>query len=69
MSARIMNNEAQRNDLNEIFENHAGASVDFSIKETNSEEMFESGLYDLRNMVKPGTVNVPIDTEEDTEEF
>ena len=69
MAARLLCNENQHNDLNEIFENHAGASVDFSIKETDSDEMFEAGLYDLRNMVKPGTVNVPIDTEEDTEEF
>ena len=69
MGAKLLNNEQPHNDLSEIFENHVGASVEFSVKETDSDEMFDSGLYDLRNMVKPGTVNVPIDTEEDTEEF
>ena len=54
-----------------IFENHTGAQVDFEIKETESEEMFEDGLYDLRNMVKPGALNkdVPIETEDNTEDY
>ena len=69
MGAKLLKNEQPHNDLNEIFENHVGASVEFSVKETESDEIFDSGLYDLRNMVKPGTVNVPIDTEEDTEDF
>lgn len=69
MAARLLNNEAQHRELSEIFENHTGSSVDFVIKNTESDEIFEGGLYDLRNIVKPGTVNVPIDTEENTEEI
>ena len=69
MAARLLNNEAQHRELSEIFENYTGSSVDFVIKNTESDEIFEGGLYDLRNIVKPGTVNVPIDTEENTEEI
>ncbi len=69
MNARLMNNEDQRKDLEIIFENHVGARVDFSVKEAESGDMFESGLYDLRNIVKPGTMNIEIETEEDTEEI
>jgi DNA polymerase-3 subunit gamma/tau len=69
MGARLLNNEDQHRDLSAIFENYVGAVVDFSVQDTESDEMFEAGLYDLRNLVKPGTVNVPIDTESDTEEF
>ncbi len=69
MSARLFGNEPQHRELAEIFENYTGSTVDFTIKNSESDEMFESGLYDLRNIVKPGTMNVPIDTEENTEEI
>lgn len=69
MGARMLNNPPLRDNLSEIFEDHVGSKVDFSIQETESEEMFDGGLYDLRNMVKPGTMNVPIDTEENMEDF
>ena len=69
MGARLLNTEDQHRDLSIIFENYVGATVDFSIQETESEEMFESGIYDLRNLVKPGSIAMPIDTESDTEEI
>ena len=71
MNVGVLNNEKPHSDLAVIFENHTGAQVDFEIKETESEEMFEDGLYDLRNMVKPGALNkdVPIETEENTEDY
>ena len=65
----LLNNDKIHKDITEIFENHVGALVDYVIKDTDSDEMFEDGLYDLRNMVKPGTVNVPIETEEKTEDY
>ncbi len=69
ISARLLGNEAQHRELEEIFENYTGSAVEFAIKNSESDEIFENGLYDLRNIVKPGTVNVPIDTEENTEEI
>ena len=69
MSARLLSDGIQRKELEEIFENHTGSKVDFSIKNSESDEMFEGGLYDLRNIIKPGTINVPIDTEDNTEEI
>ena len=69
MAARLLNNPEQHRELSEIFENYTGSSVDFVIKNTESDEMFDGGLYDLRNIVKPGTVNVPIDSEENMEEI
>lgn len=69
LSARLLNDDQRRNDLSDIFENYTGSIVDFVIKNSESDEMFEGGLYDLRNIIKPGTVNVPIDTEENTEEI
>ena len=69
LSAKLLNGEDQRREIGEIFENYVGAKVDFSIVNTESEDIFEGGIYDLRNMVKPGTVNVPIDTEDNTEEI
>ena len=69
MSARLLNNEKPHADIAEIFENYTGKQVDFVIKETDSPEIFDEGLYDLRNMVKPGSVGMTIETEEDTEDF
>ncbi|MCR4793399.1 MAG: DNA polymerase III subunit gamma/tau [Lachnospiraceae bacterium] len=68
MVSRILNNDAPHATISEIFENHLGKKVEFTIQDTDNEELFDA-LYDLRNMIKPGAMNVPIETEEDTEDF
>lgn len=67
MGVKMMELDDMKNKLSEVFENHAGKSVEYVVKDTDSEDMFDNGIYDLRNLVKPGTMNVPIE-EEDTEE-
>ena len=46
-----------------------GKKVEFSVKTSESGDMFDNGIYDLRNLVKPGALNVPIEPEDETEEI
>ena len=65
----LLEQPENKKNLDEVFENQVGKAVEYSVRQTESEDMFDNGIYDLRNLVKPGTLNVPIETADETEEF
>ena len=69
MGARLLDQDDLSKELSEVFEDRVGKKVEFSVKTSESGDMFDNEIYDLRNLVKPGALNVPIESEDETEEI
>jgi len=69
MGVKLMAEPDLSGELSEVFEDRVGKTVDYIVKAAESGDMFDNGIYDLRNLVKPGALNVPIESEDETEEI